>query len=377
MSKVLISKTNDGKAVFLPMDFPTRKIVHIDMDAFFASVEQRDRPELRGKPIAVGGGSERGVVAAASYEARPFGVRSAMSGRQAKKLCPELIFVSSNFERYKEASDQIRTIFFEYTDLVEPLSLDEAYLDVTQNKKGMLSASQIAEEIRKKIHTKTQLTASAGISINKFLAKVASDYNKPNGQKTIPPEEVLDFLASLDIRKFHGIGKVTADKMYRLGIYTGADLRMRSADELNEKFGKSGSYYYHVVRGIHTSPVKSVRIAKSVGAERTFSENLSSEIYMEERLKEIVKALQKRMGKRKIAGKTVTLKIKYSDFVIQTRSKTLPFYISDASLILEEAKKLLYQEKLQNSVRLLGISLSNFKSEKKQAPIEEQLKFRF
>lgn len=377
MSKVLISKTNDGKAVFLRMDFPIRKIVHIDMDAFFASVEQRDRPELRGKPIAVGGGSERGVVAAASYEARPFGVRSAMSGRQAKKLCPELIFVSSNFERYKEASDQIRTIFFEYTDLVEPLSLDEAYLDVTQNKKGMLSASQIAEEIRKKIYTKTQLTASAGISINKFLAKVASDYNKPNGQKTIPPEEVLDFLASLDIRKFHGIGKVTADKMYRLGIYTGADLRMRSADELNEKFGKSGSYYYHVVRGIHTSPVKSVRIAKSVGAERTFSENLSSEIYMEERLKEIVKALQKRMGKRKIAGKTVTLKIKYSDFVIQTRSKTLPFYISDASLILEEAKKLLYQEKLQNSVRLLGISLSNFKSEKKQAPIEEQLKFRF
>jgi len=377
VSKVLISKTNDGKAVFLRMDFPIRKIVHIDMDAFFASVEQRDRPELRGKPIAVGGGSERGVVAAASYEARPFGVRSAMSGRQAKKLCPELIFVSSNFERYKEASDQIRTIFFEYTDLVEPLSLDEAYLDVTQNKKGMLSASQIAEEIRKKIHTKTQLTASAGISINKFLAKVASDYNKPNGQKTIPPEEVLDFLASLDIRKFHGIGKVTADKMYRLGIYTGADLRMRSADELNEKFGKSGSYYYHVVRGIHTSPVKSVRIAKSVGAERTFSENLSSEIYMEERLKEIVKALQKRMGKRKIAGKTVTLKIKYSDFVIQTRSKTLPFYISDASLILEEAKKLLYQEKLQNSVRLLGISLSNFKSEKKQAPIEEQLKFRF
>ncbi len=359
------------------MDFPIRKIVHIDMDAFFASVEQRDRPELRGKPIAVGGGSERGVVAAASYEARPFGVRSAMSGRQAKKLCPELIFVSSNFERYKEASDQIRTIFFEYTDLVEPLSLDEAYLDVTQNKKGMLSASQIAEEIRKKIHTKTQLTASAGISINKFLAKVASDYNKPNGQKTIPPEEVLDFLASLDIRKFHGIGKVTADKMYRLGIYTGADLRMRSADELNEKFGKSGSYYYHVVRGIHTSPVKSLRIAKSVGAERTFSENLSSEIYMEERLKEIVKALQKRMGKRKTAGKTVTLKIKYSDFVIQTRSKTLPFYISDASLILEEAKKLLYQEKLQNSVRLLGISLSNFKSEKKQAPIEEQLKFRF
>lgn len=359
------------------MDFPIRKIVHIDMDAFFASVEQRDNPALRGKPIAVGGGSERGVVAAASYEARPFGVRSAMSGRQAKKLCPELIFVSSNFERYKEASDHIRAIFYQYTDLVEPLSLDEAYLDVTENKKGMLSASRIAEEIRDKIYAKTKLTASAGISINKFLAKVASDYNKPNGQKTIPPEEVLDFLEALDIRKFHGIGKATADKMYRQGIYTGADLKKRTLEELTDRFGKSGRYYFHVVRGIHTSPVTPTRVAKSVGAERTFTKNVSSEVYMEDRLKEIVQALQKRMGKRKVAGKTITLKIKYSDFVIQTRSKTLPLYISDGSLILEEAKKLLYQEKLLNSVRLLGISLSNFKTEKKQAPIEEQLKLRF
>ena len=359
------------------MDFPIRKIVHVDMDAFFASVEQRDNPELRGKPIAVGGGSERGVVAAASYEARPFGVRSAMSGRQAKKLCPELIFVSSNFDRYKEASNQIREVFYEYTDLVEPLSLDEAYLDVTENKKGMVSASQIASEIRQKIHAKTQLTASAGISINKFLAKVASDINKPNGQKTIPPEEVLPFLETLDIRKFHGIGKVTADKMYRLGIYTGADLKKRPIEELSEKFGKSGAYYFQVVRGIHSNPVRATREAKSVGAERTFTENLSSEIYMEERLKEIVKALQKRMGKSKVAGKTITLKIKYSDFVVQTRSKTLPFYIADGSLILEEAMTLLYQEKLQNSVRLLGISLSNFKTEKEQDPIEEQLKFTF
>lgn len=359
------------------MDFPIRKIVHIDMDAFFASVEQLDNPELRGKPIAVGGGSERGVVAAASYEARPFGVRSAMSGRQAKKLCPDLIFVPSNGARYREVSEQIREIFYEYTDLVEPLSLDEAYLDVTQNKKGMVSATQIATEIRTKIQAKTQLTASAGISINKFLAKVASDYNKPNGQKTIPPEEVLSFMEALDIRKFHGIGKVIAEKMYRLGIYTGADLKKRSLEELNEKFGKSGGYYYHVVRGIHTSEVKPLRIAKSVGAERTFSKNLSSEIYMEERLAEIVAALQKRMGKKKVAGKTVTLKIKYSDFVIQTRSKTLPLYISDGSLILEEAKKLLYQEELQDSVRLLGVSLSNFKNEKQQSPIEEQLRFRF
>ena len=223
------------------------------MDAFFASVEQLDNPALRGKPIAVGGGSERGVVAAASYEARKYGVRSAMSGRQAKKLCPELIFVSSNGSRYREVSEQIREVFHEYTDLVEPLSLDEAYLDVTQNKKGMISATQIAEEIRQKIEHKTKLTASAGISINKFLAKVASDYNKPNGQKTIPPEEVLDFMEALDVRKFHGIGKVTADKMYRQGIYTGADLKARTLEDLTSRFGKSGQYYHNVVRGIHTS----------------------------------------------------------------------------------------------------------------------------
>jgi DNA polymerase-4 len=359
------------------MDFPIRKIVHIDMDAFFASVEQLDNPMLMGKPIAVGGSSERGVVAAASYEARKYGVRSAMPGRQAKKLCPELIFVSSNGARYREVSEQIREIFYEYTDLVEPLSLDEAYLDVTQNKKGMDSATQIAKEIRDKIETKTKLTASAGISINKFLAKVASDYNKPNGQKTIPPEEVLDFMEALDIKKFHGIGKITADKMYRQGIYTGADLKARTEDELMSKFGKSGQYYYNVVRGIHTSSVKPVRIAKSVGAERTFTKNISSEIYMEKRLEEIVKALENRIGEKKVAGKTVTLKIKYSNFIIKTRSKTLPLYISDSSLILEEAKKLLYQETLQDSVRLLGISLSNFKSDKKQKPIEEQLRLSF
>lgn len=248
------------------------------------------------------------MVAAASYEARKYGVRSAMSGRQAKKLCPELIFVSSNGLRYREVSEQIREIFHEYTDLVEPLSLDEAYLDVTQNKKGMTSATQIAEEIREKIEKKTKLTASAGISINKFLAKVASDYNKPNGQKTIPPEEVLGFMEALDIRKFHGIGKVTADKMYRQGIYTGADLKARTLEDLTSRYGKSGKYYYNVVRGIHTSEVKPVRIAKSVGAERTFSKNLSSEIYMEERLEEIVKALQKRMGKKRLRAEPLPLK---------------------------------------------------------------------
>ena len=360
------------------MDFPIRKIVHVDMDAFFASVEQLDNPKLWGKPVAVGGGSERGVVAAASYEARKYGVRSAMSGQQAKKLCPDLIFVPSNNKRYREVSAQIRKIFFEYTDLVEPLSLDEAFLDVTTNKKEMASATQIAVEIRKKIELRTKLTASAGVSINKFLAKAASDYNKPNGQKTIPPEEALSFIESLDIRKFHGVGKVTAAKMYRLGIYTGKDLKTWPLDELSEIFGKAGANYFNVVRGVHSSPVKPSRLAKSVGVEQTFVRNLSSEIYLEQRLADIVKALENRLANKSTSGKTITLKIKYEDFVVQTRSKTLQFYICDGSLILEEAKKLLYQEELINSVRLLGISLSNFKTEnKKQEPIEEQLKIQF
>ncbi|HAX14858.1 MAG TPA: DNA polymerase IV, partial [Leeuwenhoekiella sp.] len=248
-----------------------RKIIHVDMDAFYASVEQLDNPELRGKPVAVGGGSERGVVSAASYEARKFGVRSAMAGALARKLCPDLIFVKTRFDRYREISGQIREVFHEYTDLVEPLSLDEAYLDVTENKKGNPSATMIAKEIRAKIKEKTGLNASAGISINKFIAKVASDINKPNGQKTVNPEEVLPFLEALDIRKFYGVGKVTAEKMYQLGIFTGNDLKSKSLEFLQEKFGKSGNHYYNVVRGIHLSEVKPHRIRKSLGAERTFS----------------------------------------------------------------------------------------------------------
>ena len=340
------------------------------MDAFYASVEQHDNPELKGKPVAVGGGSKRGVVSAASYEARKFGVRSAMAGYIAQKNCPELIFVKPRFDRYKEISLQIRSIFFEYTDLVEPLSLDEAYLDVTQNKKGNPSATLIAKEIRQKILDKTGLTASAGISINKFIAKVASDINKPNGQKTINPEEVIPFLENLDIRKFYGVGKVTAEKMYKLGIFTGKDLKQKSLEYLDQNFGKSGRYYYHVVRGIHTSEVKPHRIPKSVGAERTFSENLSSEIFMLERLENIATELERRLKKSKIAGKTVTLKIKYSDFTLNTRSKTLTYFISDKSLILETAKELLYQSPLKDSVRLLGISLGNLNTEKKE--VEEK-----
>ena len=364
-------------------DLPIRKIIHVDMDAFYASVAQMDNPDLKGKPIAVGGGGIRGVISAASYEARKFGVKSAMSGQLAKKLCPELIFVKSDFDRYKTISNKIRAIFLDYTDLVEPLSLDEAYLDVTENKKGNPSASLIAEEIRNRIYNEVGLTASAGISINKFVAKVASDYNKPNGQKTVNPEEVLDFLEALDIRKFYGIGKVTAEKMYQKGIFTGKDLKLKTIEYLEQNFGKSGTHYYHIVRGIQHSQVKPNRIRKSLAAERTFSKNLSSEIFMLEKLDHIAEEVAKRLTKNKVAGKTVTLKIKYSDFTLQTRSKTLPYFFADKAVILETAKELLYQEKLNNSVRLLGISLSNLNTETKpkkvlnKQSVSVQLQFKF
>jgi len=358
-------------------DTPTyRKIIHIDMDAFYASVEQMDNPELRGKPVAVGGSENRGVVSAASYEARKFGVRSAISGVLAKKYCPEIIFVRPRFDRYKEISSKIHKIFNEYTDLVEPLSLDEAYLDVTQNKKGNPSASLLAEEIRLRIFNEVGLTASAGISINKFVAKIASDYNKPNGQKTVNPDEVEAFLEELPIRKFYGVGKVTTEKMYQLGIFTGTDLKSKSLEFLEKHFGKSGTFYYYVVRGIHNSEVKSSRITKSVAAEHTFDVNLSSEIFMIEQLERIAVSLEKRLERHKLSGKTITLKIKYSDFTQQTRSKTLPYFISDKSLIMENIKELLYQEKMKDSVRLLGISLSNLNNEIKKA-VAVQLKFTF
>ena len=358
-----------------------RKIIHVDMDAFYASVEQLDNPELRGKPIAVGGTSKRGLVSAASYEARKFGVRSAMSSVIARQNCPDLIFVKSNFKRYHEVSDQIRKIFYEYTDKVEPLSLDEAYLDVTENKKGNPSASLIAKEIRKKIKEVTGLNASAGISTNKFIAKVASDINKPNGQKTVPPNEVIDFLEKLDIKKFFGVGKVTVQKMYRHGIFTGKDLKEKSKEYLDEHFGKSGRFYYQVVRGDHFSEVKISRTRKSLAAERTFSENISSEIFMIKKLEDIAKEVEKRLKKSKVAGKTVTLKIKYSDFTLQTRSKTLPYYISDKNVMVETVKELLYQSTMKNSVRLLGISLSNLNNDKgkpaKEKIVAVQLKFDF
>jgi DNA polymerase-4 len=353
-----------------------RKIIHIDMDAFYASVEQMDNPELRGKPIAVGGSENRGVVSAASYEARKFGVRSAISGVLAKKNCPELIFVKPRFDRYKEISKKIHAIFFDYTDLVEPLSLDEAYLDVTQNKKGNPSATLLAQEIRMRILNEVGLTASAGISVNKFVAKIASDYNKPNGQKTVNPDEVIPFLEELPIRKFYGVGKVTTEKMYQLGIFTGLELKSKSLEFLEKHFGKSGAFYYQVVRGIHTSEVKPDRITKSVAAEHTFDANLSSEIFMLEQLENIAANLERRLKKYSIAGKTVTLKIKYSDFTQQTRSKTVPYFISDKALILENVKELLYQERMKDSVRLLGISLSNLNTEQKKTVVV-QLQFAF
>ena len=354
---------------------PQRKIIHVDMDAFYASVEQHDNPELRGKPIAVGGG-QYGVVAAASYEARKFGVRSAMPGRMALEKCPQLIVVKPRFQRYKEISQQIRTIFYEYTDLVEPLSLDEAYLDVTENKKGIASANYIAREIRQRIFEETGLTASAGISVNKFLAKVASDYNKPNGQKTIHPTQILEFMEELPIEKFYGIGKVTANKMHEMHIFKGADLKKKSLEELIRLFGKSGNYYYNVVRGIHKSEVKPHRIQKSVAVEETFWENLLDEDSVFKQLQLISEELETRLSKKEIKGKSLTLKIKYKDFTQYTRSKTQEVYFAGATDFFETAQKLWELRPFDKPVRLLGLSLSNLNTqEKKQISVQLKIPF--
>lgn len=354
---------------------PQRKIIHVDMDAFYASVEQHDNPNLRGKPIAVGVG-QYGVVAAASYEARKFGVRSAMPGRMALEKCPQLIVVKPRFQRYKEISQQIRTIFYEYTDLVEPLSLDEAYLDVTENKKGIESANDIAREIRQRIFEETGLTASAGISVNKFLAKVASDYNKPNGQKTIHPTQILKFMEELPIEKFYGIGKVTANRMHEMHIFKGADLKKKSLEELIRLFGKSGNYYYNVVRGIHMSEVKSHRIQKSVAVEETFWENLLDEDSVFKQLQLISEELEARLSKKEIKGKSLTLKIKYKDFTQYTRSTTQEVYFASATDFYKTAQKLWELRPFDKPVRLLGLSLSNLNTqEKKQISVQLKIPF--
>lgn len=358
------------------MEFPIRKIIHVDMDAFFASVEQLDDPELRGKPVAVGGNRERGVVAAASYEARKFGVRSAMSSKLAALKCPELIFVKPRFERYKEVSNQIREIFNDYTDLVEPLSLDEAFLDVTENKLGHPSATLLAQEIRYRIFHEVGLTASAGISINKFTAKIASDINKPNGQKTIPPEEVLTFLEELPIEKFFGVGKVTAEKMKKHGIFFGRDLKSFSEPYLVEHFGKSGGHFYNIVRGIQHSEVKPDRIRKSIAAETTFNHDIREKEFILDKLNGIADELIKRTQKTQISGRTVTLKIKYSDFKVQTRSKTLDHFVEGKKELISVVKALLNQDELDSSVRLLGISLSNLNNQQ-EGELEAQLELNF
>lgn len=361
----------------MPEQLGIRKIIHVDMDAFYASVEQLDNPELRGKALAVGGGRERGVVAAASYEARKFGVRSAMPSVTAAQRCPGLIFVKPRFDRYREISDQIREIFYEYTDLVEPLSLDEAFLDVTENKKGIASASRLAREIREQIKTRTGLNASAGISINKFIAKVASDINKPNGQKTIPPEEVLEFLEKLPIEKFYGVGAKTARKMNQQGIFNGKQLKERPLSFLTAVFGKSGRHFYDIVRGIHLSEVKPDRIRKSIAAERTFMNDLGSEQFMLEQLDYIADELERRLLRNEVKGKTVTLKLKFSDFTQQTRSRTVSEFINRKADFYPVVLELLRQETLEKAVRLLGISISKLDAEEVKSSFSVQLKLEF
>jgi DNA polymerase-4 len=336
-----------------------RKIIHIDMDAFYASVEQRDDPALRGQPVAVGG-RERGVVMAASYEARKFGVRSAMPSATAKRLCPELVFVKPRFDVYKEVSRQIRDIFLDYTPLVEPLSLDEAYLDVTDNLKGMPLASDVAREIRARILERTGLTASAGISYNKFLAKLASDHRKPNGQTVIPPEKGPAFIEGLPVAKFHGVGPKTAEKMNRLGIHTGADLREQSLEFLEQYFGRAGAWYYAIARGQDDRQVVPDRPRKSVGSETTFMQDLDRRKDIEEGVCSVLDDVWSYCERTGIAGRTVTVKVKYADFQIITRSRTLAESVLSRDTLERTSLELVRSIfPLQKSVRLLGVSLHN------------------
>ncbi len=349
------------------------------MDSFYASVEQMDNPKLKGKPVAVGGSKERGVVAAASYEARKYGVKSAMPSVIAKRKCKDLIFIKPRSDRYREISKNIRNIFYEYTDLVEPLSLDEAFLDVTKNKKEMPLANEIAREIRQKIKSEIGLTASAGISFNKFLAKVATEINKPNGQKTIHPKHADTFIENLKIEKFYGVGKITAKKMNSMGIYNGSDLKKMSLDNLKSKFGKSGIHFYNIVRNNQDNPVRPNRIRKSVGAERTFLKDIKTESFILDELDNIADILEKRLISSKNKGKTITVKIKYSDFKQQTRAKTVESYLQKKIDFFPIIEDLIYQEGINNSVRLLGISISNLKINRKEEKkdISVQLMFEF
>jgi DNA polymerase-4 len=340
-----------------------RKIIHIDMDAFYASVEQRDFPEYIGKPIVVGGKPEGrgGVVATASYEARKFGIRSAMPSKKAQQLCPDAIFVYPRFTAYKEASKKIREIFERYTDLIEPLSLDEAFLDVTENKKNITSAIEIAKQIKLAIKEELNLTASAGVSSGKFVAKIASDMNKPDGLTFIAPEKIEEFMERLPVEKFFGVGKVTADKMKGMGIHKGADLKKLTEAELIRSFGKPGRFYYKIVRGIDNRQVQPHRETKSMGAEDTFSEDLTTVEAMNQELDKIAEVVVTRLQKYNLKGRTVTLKIKYHNFQQITRNHSFNKAIGDIETIINTVKELLIKTDLENKkVRLLGISLSNF-----------------
>ncbi|MDR0836244.1 MAG: DNA polymerase IV [Tannerella sp.] len=352
-----------------------RKIIHIDMDAFYASVEQRDNPALRGKPIAVGYGEARGVVATASYEARKFGIHSAMPSLTAKHKCPELIFVPPRFEVYHEVSTQIREIFLEYTDLVEPLSLDEAFLDVTVNHKNNPSATLMAQEIRQKIFEKTGLTASAGVSVNKFLAKIASDWKKPNGFFIVPPEEVEKFVATLKIEKFYGVGKVTAQKMHENRIFTGNDLKQHSEAELVKLFGKAGHSLYLNARGIDERAVEPNRITKSISSETTFLQDKDNRILLTVELYHLAKEVMERVNDEKFYGKTITIKVKYADFKSITKSKTLPRKITDFQQFWPIAREMMKLIDLSGqSVRLLGFGISNANDEPEKKYTQLELK---
>lgn len=359
-----------------------RKIIHIDMDAFYASIEQRDNPQYKGKPIVVGGSPDGrgGVVATASYEARKFGIRSAMTSKKARQLCAHVIFIRPRFDVYKEVSKKIRAIFHRYTDLIEPLSLDEAFLDVTEDKQQIGSAMEIAKQIRQAIRDELQLTASAGVSVNKFIAKIASDINKPDGLTFIGPSRIETFMEELAVEKFFGVGKVTAEKMKGMGLHTGGDLKKLTEVELVKRFGKTGRFFYRIVRGNDDRPVQPHRETKSVGAEDTFPFDLATLEEMDLELDKIADTIYDRLERAGLKARTVTLKIKYHDFKQATRSQSFPEPIGDIETILRTAKELLASTQPGDGkkIRLLGISLSNFGDirvkEKKQQDVPDQLK---
>ena len=344
---------------------PERKIIHIDMDAFYASVEQRDHPELRGRPVAVGHGEERSVVAAASYEARRFGVRSAMPSQKARRLCPQLVFVPGRMDVYKAVSAEIHAIFREYTDVVEPISLDEAFLDVTDNKPGIGLAVDIAREIKRKIRERVQLVASAGVSYNKFLAKVASDYRKPDGLCTIHPAQALAFIDRLPVEDFWGVGPVTAGKMHAMGIYNGLQLRACSLGLLTRTFGKAGAVYYDFARGIDLRPVEAERVRKSIGCEHTLEKDVSAQSSVIIELYHVAVELVERLQQKSFRGNTLTLKVRFHDFVQVTRSSTRAQELVTLDTILPLAKELLKQvDYAHRPIRLIGLSVSNPKEDK-------------